>query len=83
MNLGIHILQVSDTTLIFLNIHQLGTSVDRYSQGQCVVRELHQSWRHHDKLKDGDMSVIRSSFGFNYKRSGVIEKKNHAERNKI
>jgi hypothetical protein len=43
MNLSIHILQVSDTALIFLNIHQLGISVDRYSQGQCVVRELHQS----------------------------------------
>jgi hypothetical protein len=43
MNLGIHILQVSDTALIFLNIHQLGTSVDRYSQGQCVVSELYQS----------------------------------------
>jgi hypothetical protein len=83
MNLGVHILQVSDTALIFLNIHQLGTSVDRYSQGQGVVRELHQSLRHHDKLKDGGMPVIRSSFGFDDKRSGVIEKKNHAERNKI
>jgi len=40
MNLGIHILQVSDTALIFLNIHQLGTSVDRYSQGSMCSKRI-------------------------------------------
>ena len=39
MNLGIHILQVSDTALIFLNIHQLGTSVDSiFTRSMCSKR---------------------------------------------